>query len=271
MLKQITYFALLLAVAFTIAVQRLSVDVAGKGELEQEASAAPLLTEPTPPNQAPAPFGKYVENINGVSLELVRIPTGTFLMGNDRSPNPEEKPAHQVNVRSFFIGRYEITRQQWNIVAATLPRINRSLRQQYIGPVQAGTEYSETTPADGLSWDEALEFCDRLTDIPARNTGFLRRPNGNTPAGQQHRLSIPSEINLILNLPIFLLSRISCCERASLVMLTRGDFMILHGNVYEWCWTTGTLIILARQTTAALGLKMAMMTEGVCAEDVIGS
>ena len=137
MSKQITYFALLLAVAFTIAVQRLSVDVAGKGRVGARSLRSPLLCEPTPPNQS-TPFGKYVENINGVSLELVRIPTGTFLMGNDRSPNPEEKPAHQVNVRSFFIGRYEITRQQWNIVAATLPRINRSLRQQYIGPCQSG-------------------------------------------------------------------------------------------------------------------------------------
>jgi formylglycine-generating enzyme required for sulfatase activity len=45
---------------------------------------------------APAPFGKYLENINGVTLELVRIPNGKFMMGNDRSPNPEEKPAHLV-------------------------------------------------------------------------------------------------------------------------------------------------------------------------------
>lgn len=59
------------------------------------ATISPTLFAQTP--FAPAPFGKYTENINGVTLELVRIPTGSFLMGNDKSPNPEEKPAHQVS------------------------------------------------------------------------------------------------------------------------------------------------------------------------------
>ncbi len=29
---------------------------------------------------APAPFGKYTESMNDVTLELVRIPTGSFLI-----------------------------------------------------------------------------------------------------------------------------------------------------------------------------------------------
>lgn len=51
-----------------------------------------LVQTQAAPTPAPAPFGKYTETINGVTLELVRIPAGSFLMGNDRSPNPEEKP-----------------------------------------------------------------------------------------------------------------------------------------------------------------------------------
>ncbi len=61
-----------------------------------------LFAQTTSP---PAPFGKYTENINGVTLELVRIPTGSFLMGNDKSPNSEEKPAHQVRLKSFYMGQ----------------------------------------------------------------------------------------------------------------------------------------------------------------------
>ncbi len=111
---------------------------------------------------APAPFGKHTENINGITLELVRIPNGKFVMGNDRSPNPEEKPAHQVNLRSFYLGQYEITRQQWNIVAKTLPKISVDLREMYIGP-GGSWDYEATTPADFMFWDDAVEFCERLT------------------------------------------------------------------------------------------------------------
>ena len=94
-----------------------------------------LLSQPQG-QTAQSPFGKYIENISGVSLEMVRVPQGTFIMGNNISPNPEEKHAHQVNIKSFFIGQYEITRQQWNVVAATLPQIRFPLRQQYIGPLR---------------------------------------------------------------------------------------------------------------------------------------
>ena len=70
-----------------------------------------------------APFGSYTENINGVLLELVRVPSGTFIMGSNSSPDPKEKPAHQVNVKSFYLGRYEVTSEQWNVVADTLPQV----------------------------------------------------------------------------------------------------------------------------------------------------
>ena len=88
---------------------------------------------------APAPFGKFTENINGVTLELVRVPNGKFVMGNDHSPNPEEKPAHQVSLRSFYIGQFEVTRQQYNIVATTLPKIFWEMKSQYIALVFLGT------------------------------------------------------------------------------------------------------------------------------------
>lgn len=115
-----------------------------------------------PFSQAIAPFEGYTENINGVMLELARMPQGSFLMGNDNSPNTEEKPAHQVNLRSFYIGQYEITRKQWNAVAETLPKVNQDLKKHFVGPAFGGA-YEENSPADAVFWDDAVEFCDRLT------------------------------------------------------------------------------------------------------------
>ncbi len=107
---------------------------------------------------APAPFGKYTENINGVALELVRIPNGSFIMGNDKSPNPEEKPAHQVNLKHFYLGQYEVTRGQWNIVADTLPQVSTRLYR-----VNIFQGFEATTPMDFIFRDEAVEFCNRLS------------------------------------------------------------------------------------------------------------
>lgn len=90
------------------------------------------------------------------------------MMGNDRSPNPEEKPAHQVSLKSFYLGQYEVTREQWNIVAKSLPKISRTLEDMYIGPM-TGWSFEETSPADFMFWDDAVEFCDRLSRFAGKH------------------------------------------------------------------------------------------------------
>ena len=66
---------------------------------------------------------------NGVMLEMVSIPDGTFMMG---SPEDElkrlnnEGPQHPVTISAFFIGKYPITQAQWKAVAG-LPSVDRKL------------------------------------------------------------------------------------------------------------------------------------------------
>ncbi|WP_310412048.1 SUMF1/EgtB/PvdO family nonheme iron enzyme, partial [Chamaesiphon sp. OTE_8_metabat_110] len=40
-----------------------------------------------------------------IDLDLVLIPSGTFMMGDDRH-HQDEQPIHQVTVPSFYIGKY---------------------------------------------------------------------------------------------------------------------------------------------------------------------
>ena len=50
--------------------------------------------------------------------EMVVIPAGSFLMGSAPDPDPfmlgdeSEEPQHQVQIKSFAIGKYEVTQQQ---------------------------------------------------------------------------------------------------------------------------------------------------------------
>ena len=50
---------------------------------------------------------------NGVKLELVKIPIGSFMMGSDDNDgmfindgNAKEQPIHQVRVPSFYMGSW---------------------------------------------------------------------------------------------------------------------------------------------------------------------
>lgn len=185
----------------------------------------------------PAPFGRHTENINGVTLELVRMPTGAFLMGNDRSPNPEEKPAHQVSVKSFYIGQYEITRQQWNIVRDTLPKVSHDLRRQYIGP-SGSSNFEETMPADVVFWDDAVEFCDRLTKFTGKRYRLPSEAEWEYAcrAGTQTEFSFGDDVDYDLahfkNLgrPAFYLSPVGAKGYAN-----AWGLYDMHGNVAEQC------------------------------------
>ena len=66
---------------------------------------------------------------NGVILEMVAIPGGTFIMGspeNEEDRSSDESPQHQVTVPSFFMGKYPVTQKQWRAVAA-LGKVNIDL------------------------------------------------------------------------------------------------------------------------------------------------
>ncbi|MFN5593544.1 MAG: TIR domain-containing protein, partial [Aphanizomenon sp.] len=67
---------------------------------------------------------------DGVTLEMVAIPGGTFIMGspeNEEGYQSSESPQHEVTVPPFFMGKYPVTQQQWRVVAA-LPKVNIDLK-----------------------------------------------------------------------------------------------------------------------------------------------
>jgi eukaryotic-like serine/threonine-protein kinase len=92
---------------------------------------------------------------NGVSLEMVQIPGGTFTMGSPptearRSKN--EGPQRQVTVPGFFVGKYPVTQAQYQAIMGTNPA-------RFQG---------EKRPVEMVSWDDAVEFCEKLSQKTGR-------------------------------------------------------------------------------------------------------
>jgi len=82
---------------------------------------------------------------NGVKMELVIIPAGEFMMG-DAKGDPDEV-AHKVSItKPFYLGRYEVTQEQWQAVMGTDP-------SKIKGP---------QNPVESVSWTEAQDFCKKL-------------------------------------------------------------------------------------------------------------
>lgn len=93
----------------------------------------------------------------GVMLELVSIPGGTFQMGSpDGEGVDDERPQHAVTVKPFWMGKYAVTQAQWKIVAGW-PKVKQDLNSD------PSYFKGANRPVEQVSWDDAVEFCARLS------------------------------------------------------------------------------------------------------------
>src|SRR5262245_3490295 len=107
----------------------------------------------TPPSPPKTP-DLFTENLNGVKLEMLRVPGGTFLMGSPKSEegrNEDEGPQRQVNVPDFYIGKYEITQSQWTAVMGA--NNNPSSCK------------GDDRPVEQVTWNDAKAFCEKLSGM----------------------------------------------------------------------------------------------------------
>ena len=94
----------------------------------------------------------------GVKLTMVLIPAGKFMMGSPASENGQntDETQHEVNLtKPFYMGSYEVTQEQWEMVMGNNP--------------------SETVggklPVTDVSWEDCQEFINKLNSM---NKGRFR-------------------------------------------------------------------------------------------------
>jgi formylglycine-generating enzyme required for sulfatase activity len=89
-----------------------------------------------------APKELTVDLGGGIKMEFVLIPAGSFMMG-DETGIDREKPVHKVNItKPFYLGKYEVTREQWQAVMGSNP-------SRFKGP---------KNPVEQVSWNECQGF-----------------------------------------------------------------------------------------------------------------
>ncbi len=100
---------------------------------------------------------KYFEEDlgNRVKLQMVQIPEGKFMMGspaNEKERFPQEEPQHEVMISEFFMGKYEVTQEQYQEIMKKNPSNFKSADR----------------PVESVSWNDANEFCAKLSQKTGR-------------------------------------------------------------------------------------------------------
>ena len=108
---------------------------------------------------------EFIEDLgNGVQLEMVAIPSGSFVMGSPKDEpkwRSSESPQHTVTIKPFLLGTYPVTQAQWQTVAS-LPQVNRKLDPD------PSRFKGKNRPVERVSWYDAIEFCDRLSQYTGK-------------------------------------------------------------------------------------------------------
>ena len=91
--------------------------------------------------------------IENLVNNMVYVEGGTFTMGATSEQGSDayddEKPAHQVTLSSFSIGKYEVTQEEWETVMGSNP-------SEYKG---------KKLPVENVSWDDCQEFIRKLNQM----------------------------------------------------------------------------------------------------------
>ena len=94
---------------------------------------------------------------SSTTMAMAYVNGGTFLRGQD-GDNSTGVPI--ISLSSFFISKYEVTQEQFQAVMGKNP--SRFQGASY--PPDAG-EVQAKRPVEQVSWFDALEFCNKLSDL----------------------------------------------------------------------------------------------------------
>ena len=91
------------------------------------------------------------------AANLVLVSGGSFKMGDDISYYRDERPAHTVELSSFSIGRYPVTQKEY---------------EELMG-VNPSNFKGENYPVETVSWFDAAEYCNRLSQKEGLMPAYL--------------------------------------------------------------------------------------------------
>jgi eukaryotic-like serine/threonine-protein kinase len=170
---------------------------------------------------------------HGIFLTMVQIAAGAFMMGSPTSEAGSEiaeQPPHFVQLPEFYLGQTLVTQAQW----------------AEIFPDQAvGSRGDSQLPVSGISWLDAIEFCELLSTktgrtyrLPSESEWEYACRAGTTNPFAYGDNILSSIVNYDATRPYGRAPQGLCQGKSTAVAIFPPNLFGLydmHGNLWEWC------------------------------------
>jgi len=200
-------------------------------------------------------WNTYVDGI-----EMVWIYTGTFIRGSSNSADWNASPPHDVMLTNpFYMGKYEVTQEQYLAVMGVNP--------SWFNSNPATGETQARRPVEGVTWFDAIEFCNKLSEIEGLTpvytitgrspaTGYPITSATVTANWNSNGYRLPTEAeweyacragtttawhfgnteSQLVNYAWYTQNSNNRTHEVGLKLPNVWGLYDMHGNVYEWCW-----------------------------------
>lgn len=202
-------------------------------QLARAADPGVVASQPSPPTPVSQPSSQTLslDLGEGVKMELVRVVEGRIEIGDDQG-EPDERPRHRASIeRSFWIGRCEVSNEQY---ARFDPAHDSRLESRHgyqFG--RLGYPLNESLqPVVRVSWQRAMAFCDWLSRTSGRRVTLPTEAQWEYTcrAGGTGRFSFDGDYSTHANLGDRQLVAYAACTATGHYSATR---LLKNPNIYD--------------------------------------